>query len=130
MRSLLYLTYLLLGPYYQLAFFIPGNCPLRANSLKQILHIPNFLINDLGLPQSSHLLCCLTLKCFSLLCLAIIDFFAILFFFLERHPYHTQECLALVLLSIVSNKSNLQTSDPFDNIRIYFRKYCMLGYTD
>jgi hypothetical protein len=40
---------------YQLDFITPGSSPLRAKFLKQILHISNFPIKPLGLPQIKHL---------------------------------------------------------------------------
>lgn len=39
---------------YQLAFFIPGNCPLRLSSLKQIRQIPKSRIKPRGRPQIEH----------------------------------------------------------------------------
>jgi hypothetical protein len=48
--------------HYQLDFVTPGSFPADASVLKQILHIPNFLINALGLPQKGHLLYPLTLN--------------------------------------------------------------------
>jgi len=39
------------GKNYQLDFLIPGISPLFANSLKQILQIPNFLMYPLLLPH-------------------------------------------------------------------------------
>jgi hypothetical protein len=42
--------------FYQLDFVTPGSLPWDASILKQILQIPNFLINALGLPHIGHLL--------------------------------------------------------------------------
>jgi hypothetical protein len=40
----------------------PGSLPWDASILKQILQIPNFLINALGLPHMGHLLYALALN--------------------------------------------------------------------
>jgi len=42
--------------YYQLDLVTPGSLPSEASVLKQILQIPAFLINALGLPHKGHLL--------------------------------------------------------------------------
>jgi len=42
-------------PPYQLDFMTPGSSPLRAKFLKQILHMSNFPMKPLGLPQITHL---------------------------------------------------------------------------
>jgi hypothetical protein len=41
---------------YQLDLVTPGSFPSEASFLKQILQIPAFLINPLGLPHKGHLL--------------------------------------------------------------------------
>jgi hypothetical protein len=40
---------------YQLDLITPGSSPFRANDLKHIRQMPNFLINALGRPQIGHL---------------------------------------------------------------------------
>jgi hypothetical protein len=39
---------------YQLDLVTPGSLPSEASFLKQILQIPAFLINPLGLPHKGH----------------------------------------------------------------------------
>ena len=65
---------------YQLAFVTPGNSPFDANSLKQILHTPNFLIKDLFLPQILQTLLERVLNFGFLLALTVFDVFAIYYF--------------------------------------------------
>jgi len=62
--------------YYQLDLVTPVISPLDASLRKQILQIPNFLINALGRPQSGHLLYLRT-ENFGFRCaFAIMDFLA------------------------------------------------------
>jgi hypothetical protein len=62
--------------YYQLDLVTPVISPLDASLRKQILQMPNFLINALGRPQSGHLLYLRT-ENFGFRCaFAIMDFLA------------------------------------------------------
>ena len=56
---------------YQLDLTTPGSLPSEARVLKQILHIPNFLRNPLGLPHIGHLLYFRTLNFGFLIALTI-----------------------------------------------------------
>jgi len=64
--------------YYQLDFLIPGISPLFANSLKQILQSPNFLINPCLLPHLKHRLIVLDENFGFIFAFASCDAFAIL----------------------------------------------------
>jgi hypothetical protein len=62
--------------YYQLDLVTPVISPLDASLRKQILQIPNFLMNALGRPQSGHRLYLRT-ENFGFRCaFAIMDFLA------------------------------------------------------
>jgi hypothetical protein len=66
-----------IGTPYQLDLVTPGNSPLRARFLKQILHIWNLPMKPLGLPQSGHLFMARTLNFGVRLAFSIIDVLAI-----------------------------------------------------
>jgi len=61
---------------YQLDFVTPVISPPEASFLKQILQIPNFLMNPRGRPHSGHLLYFRTPNFSSRCALAMIDFLA------------------------------------------------------
>ena len=63
-------------PGYQLAFLIPGSMPVRAISLKHILHRPANLMYARGRPQRLQRLYSRTLYFLGLFQLAIFDAFA------------------------------------------------------
>src|SRR5512136_2556816 len=63
-------------PPYQLDFITPGSSPLRARFLKQILHMSNFPMNPLGLPQIAHLFLALVLNLTAFLNFSIMLFLA------------------------------------------------------
>ncbi len=118
---------------YQLDLVTPGSLPSDASVLKQILQIPAFLINPLGLPHKGHLLyertenlgflCAFTIKAF----LAKLSSLRSSIF--ERHPKMLQECFAFLICFSCGYNCNIKTLDTFGLIIVNFREYNMLCNT-
>lgn len=115
---------------YQLDLVTPGRFPSDASFLKQILQIPAFLINPLGLPHKGQRLYDRTENLDFLFAFTIKAVLAKLSSLrssiFERHPEKFQERLAFLIGFSCSHNCNIKTFNSIGLIIVNFREYDML----
>ena len=110
----------------------PGNLPSDASTLKQILQIPAFLINPLGLPHKGHLLYARAENFGFLFALAIKAFLAKLSslrLLFERHSHQFQEFSAFLIGFRCGYNCNVKTFDAVGLVIVNFRENNVFGDT-
>jgi len=115
--------------------------PCEARSRKQMRHIPNFLINALGLPHIGHLLYSRTLNFALLNAFALRDFLAkasSLYFdvfvafhalIIKWHSHKLEEFFSLFVSPGGRNDGNIKPLNLINLVIINFRKNDMLFYS-
>lgn len=116
---------------YQLDLVTPGSLPSDASVRKQILQIPAFLINPLGLPHKGHLLYERTANFGVLPAFTIKALLAkpssLRSLVFEGHSQKSQENSAFFISFSCCYNGNIKTLYAFSLIIINFRKYNVLG---
>ncbi len=109
----------------------PGSLPSEASVLKQILQIPAFLINALGLPHKGHLLYARTLN-FGFLCAFAIKAFlaklsSLRSLVFKGHSHEFQEFFPFFIGLGCGYNRNIQTLDGVNLVIVDLRENDVLG---